>query len=308
MNDGDAVFCANCGRPLGGRPPETADNRVYLIALLFVPIILIAAAIGYYKFYLPNGIAAEVNGELIRLSELDAAAARMQGWRGAAPADLRYRALKELIAERLVLQEARKAGVAVSKDEIAAAVAEARTASGLDDAAFQQAMKSIYGSEADYEKDLDHRLIINRFIAQKVVAPGTDPKTAYRMVSRWLQDLPGKATVRVALTEQLSGPGFGCCNVQGGQPPAMRGNAGYGCAMGAGGQAAAGPTKEAVDAGLRYWHGKYGPGEVTTRAIDLGRYAQVDIIRDNKIIGTLVYQNGTITEQQGRKNVNEHVQ
>lgn len=310
VNDIDAAFCTECGRPLGNQQPNVVhkQRKAYFIALLFVPIIVIAASIGYYKFYLPNGIAAEVNGEEIKLSELEAAVSRMQHMSGAITADLRHRALNELIAERLVLQEARKVGITVSKDEIAATAAEARIASGLDDSAFRQAMKSMYGSADGYEKDLERRLMLNRLIAQKVVPYGTDPQTAGRTVSQWLQDLSEKATVRVALTEQLAGPGCGCCNPSGGQPQSMRGAAGSGCAMATGRQSAAGQTKAAADAGLRYWHAKYGPGGVTSRTMDFGCHTQVDILKDNKIIGTLLYQNGTVTELERRRNTNEQVQ
>jgi hypothetical protein len=257
-----------------------------------VPVILIAGVVGYYKFYLPNGIVAEVNGEEIRMSELDAAVARMKGMRGASTADLRYRALNELIAERLVLQEARKAGVRVTKEEVAAAAAEARTASGLDEAGFQQAMTSLYGSVQGYEKDLECRLMINHLITERVLPAGADPQTASRTVNQWLRDLSGKATVRVALTEQLSGPSCGCCNSDG--PQALKGTPG--CAMGTGRQTAPGQTKAAAEAALRYWHAKHGPDAVTTRATDFGCHTQIDIIKENKKIGSLRYQNGTISE------------
>jgi hypothetical protein len=230
MNDINALFCAACGRPLGDLQPKVfrKQPRVYFTALLFVPIIVIAAAIGYYKFYLPNGIAAEVNGEQIKVSELDAAVSRIQHMSGAVATDLRHGALNELIAERLVLQEARKAGVMVSKDEIAVAAAEDRIASGLDEAAFRQSMKSLYGTIGEYEKELEHRLMIGRLIAQKVVQPGTDPRTADRTVNQWLQNLSERATVRVALSEQLSGPGCTYCNAREDQPR-LDGTAGSGC-------------------------------------------------------------------------------
>ncbi len=252
VNDAEAVFCAECGRPLGNQQTKVVykQRRVYFIALLFVPIIVIAAAIGYYKFHLPNGIAAEVNGEQIKVSELDDAVSRVQHRGREAAADLRYRALNELIAERLVLQEARKAGITVSQDEIAAA-AEARIASGPGETPFWQAMKLMYGTAVEYEKDLKHRLVIDRLIARKVVPLGTDPRTAGRTVRKWLQDLSEKATVRVALTEQLSGPGCDYCKTREGQPLTRDGAAGSGCATAAGRRASANTAKAAADAGLR---------------------------------------------------------
>ena len=218
-NDDDAIFCSECGQLIEKRRPELASKqrRAYFIALLFVPIIAIAAFIGYHKFNLPDGVAAVVNGEEIRRSEVDAAVARLQGMNKDASAHLRYQALNELISERLVLQEARKAGIRITKEDLAVANASAREASGLDEAAFQQAMKSIYGN--GYEKALERRLIINRLISEKVVPRGADPKTTSRAMDQWLQDLSGKADVRIALSEQLSGPGCSGCNTPGGRSP-----------------------------------------------------------------------------------------
>ncbi len=211
-NDTDALFCAECGKRLTDGPgtPVRGQRRQYFLALLFVPVIILAAAIGYYKFILPDGIAAVVNGEKIALSELDAAVARMKGAGGEAPAGMRFQALNELISERLALQEAGRAGIAVSKEETATAVRNAQAASGLDDAAFTTEMKALYGSARNFEKAMERSLIINRFLTERVIPRGADPGTAAQAVNRWLQDLSGKASVRIALAENLSGPGCGC--------------------------------------------------------------------------------------------------
>jgi hypothetical protein len=257
-----------------------------LFALLFVPVIVIAIAVGYYKFFLPDGVAAVVNGEEIKLSELTAAVSRMQGG-GEATTQLRSQALNELIAERLVLQEARKAGMQVSKQEVAAAAAQARTSSGLDDAAFTMEIRSFYGSVRGFEQQLERRTLINRLIAERVVPPGADPQTASRAVNLWLRDLSGKASVRIALAEQWPGEGCGCCSKESGprkqttasaQPPVSE------------------KSRAAADACLQYWRAKHGPEAVTTRLMDYGCHYQVDIMKNEKIIGSLRYQGGAITE------------
>lgn len=301
--DADAQFCVECGRSLKDAQPEVISKgrRAYFIVLLFVPVIVIAAVIGYYKFFLPNGVAAVVNGEEIKLSELDTAVARMKGMREETSAGLRYQALNELISERLVLQEARKAGIHVSKEEVASAAAEAQSASGFDDAAFEQAMKTLYGNAHGFERALERRLIINRLIAERVVPPGADPKAASRAVNQWLQGLSAKATVRIALAEQLSGPGCGCCNKSEAQSLQGLGTPGYGCATNGKTLEASDQTRAAAVAGLRYWHEKNGPEAVTTRIADYGCHIQVDIVKDNKIVRSLRYQDGTISEMTGRR-------
>jgi SurA-like protein len=288
-NDPDAVFCTECGKTLAGQPQK--QRRPYLIALFFVPVLVLAAAVGYYKFFLPDGVAAVVNGEEIRLSELNAAVSRMQGEQGTPPAGLRSQALNELVMERLVLQEAAKAGITASKEEVAAAVAQARAASGPDEKAFRKEVESLYGSMRGFEKFLERRIAINRLIAEKIAPRGADREAAARAVDQWLRDLSGKAAVRIALAEQWSGGGCGCCSKGGDQA----GQRGPGCAT-AKRPLAADSTRTASEAGLRYWHAKHGPDAVETRLRDFGCHVQIDIVKNEKIIGSLRYQDGNITE------------
>jgi len=59
---------------------------------------------------------------------------------------------------------------------------------------------------------------------------------------------------------------------------------------------AADTAKTAAEAGLRYRHAKHGPDAVQTRLRDFGCHVQIDIVRNEKIIGSLRYQDGNITE------------
>ena len=295
-NDTDALFCTACGRSLEATLQKTVQlqRKAYFIALLFVPVIAIAAGIGYYKFFLPNGVAAVVNGEEIRLSELDAAVARAQGRQEVASSQIRYQLLNQLITQRIMIQEARKAGILVSKGEIETFATEARASSGNDEATFNRQVVSQYGSLRAFKDALERRLLANKFLAVKVVPPGADQHTAQSAIKRWLDDIAGRAAVRIALAEQGEGPGYGCCNTENGQASQRSGIRGHGCA--AVNKPAASDVGKAADAGLRFWHDKYGPDAVTTRLTDYGCHIQVDIVKNNKIIGSLRYQDGNITE------------
>jgi len=295
-NDTDALFCTACGRPLEAAPQQAAkiQRRAYFIALLFVPVIALAAGIGYYKFFLPNGVAAVVNGEEIKLSELDAAVARAQEGQEAASHQLRYQLLNQLITQRIVIQEARKAGISVSKEEIETSATEARTSSGLDEATFNGEVVSQYGSLLTFKDALERRLLMNKFLAAKVVPPGADPSTARSAITQWLDDIAGRAAVRIALAGQGAGPGCGCCNTEDGQASQRSGIQGHGCA--AVNKPVASDVGKAADAGLRYWHAKHGLDAVTTQLTDYGCHIQVDIVKNKKIIGSLRYQDGSITE------------
>jgi hypothetical protein len=209
-NDPDALFCVECGKELALTPQEPAKpNRSYYFMFVLVPVIAVVVGLGYYKFFLPDGIAAVVNGEEIRLAELDAVIARSSG-NGVAPdAGSRYRALYTMITERLVFQEARKSGITVTSEEVTAAVSQARSASGLDEAAFQREMSKQYGSVQAFRESMEQRLMINRFLDEKVVPRHADAETARTSVDRWMQELSARASVRIALAGEVPGPG---CN------------------------------------------------------------------------------------------------
>jgi len=298
-NDADACFCSECGKALGeGTQSGPAKTRKgYFFALLLIPVVALAVGIGYYKYFLPQGVAAVVNGEEIKRSELDVAVVNAPAGGGEVSAMLRHRVLNRMIAERLMLQEARKAGIAVPKEEVAAAVAEARMSSGLDEDSFHKEIVSQYGSVKQFESMLERRLLVRKFIAEKVAPVGADSAASDRAVSRWFEALSEKANVRIALAEQGAGAGCGCCgnrNETAGPQKSMPG-----CAAMATGAAAPQTTNQkqaAVDAGLSYWHTKHGPDAVTAKATDFGCHVQVDIIKDKKIIGSLRYQGGSIAE------------
>jgi hypothetical protein len=306
-NEEDAAFCVECGRSLSTeeKASSKSSRKNYLFMFVLVPILAIVAGIGYYKFFLPDGIAAVVNGEGITLSELESVAGA-QGTREDRSGRFRYQLLDQLIAERIVLQEARKAGISLSTQEIASAMDTARAAMGSDDASFKRKISSQFGSLSAFENALARRLLIKKFIAEKVVPPGADPETARIAMDQWYDGVSRKAAVRIALAEQGAGCG-GCNNKASGQPTCRKGTQEPCCAAEAkaksGGcnrtaQKAASPgqTQTAVDAGLQYWHAKYGPDAVTARTTDFGCHVQVDIMKDETLIGSLSYQNGSIQE------------
>lgn len=291
-NDPDALFCTECGFRLGPEPASTGKVcRVYLHILFLIPVIALAAGIGYYKFILPAGIAAVVNGEEIKLAELDAEVIRTGGDNREPDNGLRYQVLNRLITERLALQEARKAGMVISQKEIRSAVSETRNRSGLNEAVFRSQIISWYGSMQKYEKALKRRLLINKFIAEKVVSPHADPQAAMRS---WVQGLSSRAAVRVTLKEQLAagGGGCACCNNKGSK------SAGSGRQLTPGEElpSPGAELQEAGDAALRYWREKHGPESVTALPVDYGCHIQVDIVKDSQVVGSLRYQGGRISE------------
>jgi hypothetical protein len=302
MNDGDAAFCANCGGALMAVPWR--KRRTYLYVLLLLPVLLVVAGAGYYKFILPSGVAAVVNGEEIMLAELDDLV-RPDGNSAGVPAEtlgrMRYAALSELITERIALQGARKAGVQVSSEDVQTAIQDMRAASGLDEMGFEAKVTERYGSMAAFRKGLERRLAIRKFIDEKVTAGASGPADANMRLNQWLQDSTARASVRVSLAEQLPASGCGCGGGDGpgaakqGCAPA-KGASKRGCAPQAGGKQVSGQGTVARDAALAYWRKQNGKGPVETKVTDYGCHIQVDIMSNNRIAKSLRYQNGKITE------------
>ena len=301
INDGDAIFCANCGSALNalaeGRPKTW---RSYWYALLLVPVLLAAAGMGYYKFMLPNGVAAVVNGEEITMTELDTAIRSASDGKdvpGEALGRMRSAALSDLITERIACQEARKAGIRVLPEEMNDAIARMQSASGLDEKSFEARVKALYGGGDSFRKGMERRLVIRKFIDERITAGVSDPTIAGFRVNQWLQGISSKAAVRVSLEEQIqNSAGCACCGRGGTVPdPAKRGCDPKAGTQGGGNQAASQITA-ARDAAIGYWSKKHGSGPVETKVTDFGCHIQVDIVANNRIAKSLRYQNGTITE------------
>ena len=308
-NDVDAAFCDACGKPLGAASATTParPKKAYWFIIALVPVLLLVGGFGYYKFFLPDGVAAVVNGEEIKLSELNAAIVRTQTAPESVTGTLRYQILNEMIAERLALQGAIKEQMSVSREEIAAAFASARSASGLDEKAFEKEMQSQYGSTAAFERTVERNLLIRKFINEKVVPSGADPMTARAALSSWLQESTGRSTIRIALAENGSTAGCGSkagcgnnCGMAGGQQQ-KQSVASQGPRCKTPGPAASvtqpkDQLKAAEAACLKYWQDKHGADTVTAKLTDFGCHVQVDIVKDNKSLASLRYQNGSITE------------
>jgi len=232
MNDADALFCSTCGKTLQDAAATPARSRKpYWYMLVLAPVLVLVVGIGYYKFLLPDGIAAVVNGEEIKLSELDGVVARSQRTGAAADPRFRYRALNMLIMERLVQQEARKAGMDISREELASALVQARSASGVQDDAFDREIAAQYGSMQAYEDALKRRLLTSRFLAEKAVPRNANPETVRMTRERWMQDLMARASIRVTLSEEMQGPGCGNgCGKGNGPGKPCQGAQGHDCA------------------------------------------------------------------------------
>lgn len=298
--DPDAVFCVRCGGPMASETGRWSGRKPILIigALVLLVVVIGAAAWGYYyKFILPDGVAAVVNGEVIRISELEAELSRIgsgregngatcRGDEGANSGSLRYRVLNGMITDRIAAQEARRAGMEVTKTELAAALAHVRDASGGDEDTFRKMISDRFGSLQAFERKLTQDLLVRKFLGERVAPAGADEASARAAADRWLRNASKKASVRIAMAEQWSAGGYGCCNgaVATGsekQPGATPGSI-------------EGKGRAAADAALAFWKDRYGDGPFTARTTDFGCHIQVDILRGGEVVGSLRYQDGSV--------------
>jgi hypothetical protein len=294
-NENDAMFCEHCGSSLKETPAEKRAwfRGPYRSASLLLLAVAVTAGIGYYKYVLPGGIAAEVNGETITLAELDGVV------RSAVPAasagQMRYAVLSRLVTERIAAQEAAKAGVRVFSEELADALTRAQAASGMDRGRFEAEISGRYGSMRAFRGALERQLTIRKFITERLAVGIADPTIVEGRVDQWLREITGRAAVRIALEEQLPAGGCACC---GGKT--SEGTAAQGCdpsrKPAAGTVGASVPENEARKAALAYWRERHGEDPVELQVTDFGCHQQVDLLKGRNIAKSLRYQNGFITE------------
>ncbi len=229
-NDDDAAFCVQCGEPMDIQSQEliSAPPKTYRYALALVPVVLLALGVGYYKFFLPHGVVAVVNGEDIPRSELEESVDRMlrrergQYARSNSAArhsedaikDLRYQVLTRLIRERLMLQEARTAGFTVSPSEVDAAFGRLQSSSVMSESTFLQSVATQYGSSRAFRRALKRDLLVNKYISAHIVRGLSDPVEMHAAVERWFRGVSERAQVRITLSEQWSGAGCSYCGDQ----------------------------------------------------------------------------------------------
>lgn len=183
--------------------PATSQPARPMPVLLGPIIIIIILALFWLPQLLSNA-AATVNGESISQSELDRRVGFERLWNqwagntlatsGAEAALFRTQVLDMLVENRLVLQEAKKAGVTPSTSDVTASVTDMVTQLGITDAQMTADLSKAGLSRQTVETVLHEDLIVNRYMSLIVAPTGTDEEkqTAIR---NWYNDKLGKANI-----------------------------------------------------------------------------------------------------------------
>lgn len=192
-------------------------------ALIAIIVLLIIGAGGWYlvssgtlnlnQFMQPGGSAdstdtattvATVNGENISSAQLAAAAAQINAQNGTStittPAQVQAQALDSLIAQMLLVQAVKKAGIVASSTQVEAQIQAAKTQLGTQ-AAYEQALAAQGMTEASLRAQISADLAIQEYLSQTlnlsaITATDAEIQTAYKQASEQQTDVPPLSQVR----------------------------------------------------------------------------------------------------------------
>ena len=190
-------------------------------ALIAVVVLLIIGAGGWYlvssgtvnlsqftQSKAPEGstatAVATVNGETITSVQLSAAVAQINAQNGTStittPAQVQSQALDSLIAQALLVQAVKKAGIVASSTQVEAQVQAAKTQLGSQ-AAYEQALAAQGITEETFRAQLSSDLAMQAYLNQTlnllaVTATDAEIQTAYKQASEQQTDVPPLSQVR----------------------------------------------------------------------------------------------------------------
>ncbi len=122
--------------------------------------------------------------------------------------------LEEIISERMQIQDAQKAGVKVTDQDIDATMGQMETSTGLSSQAIQQKLGQYSLQMDDLRAYIANQVIIKDYIDQYVVAGATDTQTQQNRENTWLTNLEQTSKV-----ERFKAAGSGPAPRVGSQAP-----------------------------------------------------------------------------------------
>ncbi len=288
-------FCVSCGNPF----PQRRKSRFTKRYVLYGAVSLILAGLigSFWIGATESKLIGKVNDEGITRKEFSKRLNRtkkfyesrygqnlFEGDPGKENLNrLKIDLLEEMTTEKILLQEARKAGYsAVPEEEIEKELEAIKKKNNLTDADLQ---KMIDGNIEDLKNDLREGSIVTQFV-EKAILKG-DRTNGTLIFGQWLTDAKTKAKVEIyEKLEPVSTAKASCC-----------GSSGGGC--GGGGRAQPLNPKieqEARAKGLEYYEKKTQKKGASAKVTNFGCHIQVDIIEDGKVVVSLTYQGGEVQE------------
>jgi parvulin-like peptidyl-prolyl isomerase len=209
----EATVCGECGKEWSDseqapvQEEKRGNNKIYgILAILLV--VVAGAALVLFTGLVPNpfrdgSIAAVVNGEKISSQELDQKLElykKVYGQGGrtdfsspagkAALANMKNQVLNTMIQEKVLLTEAAKEKITVSKEEIAEKIASIKKTMNLSDKDFEEFLKNHAINLTNFEKRMEKEVLI-----AKLITKGTQEKGLSK--EAWFKELNARAKVEV---------------------------------------------------------------------------------------------------------------
>jgi hypothetical protein len=290
-NEKKAGFCVHCGNPSPTKRRIHFTNRYVLFTAISI---ILAGAISYVLGGgLEPKLVGKVNGEGITRKEFSKRVELVKkfyevrygqnlfkGEEGKENLNrLKTEVLDEITTEKILLQEATRAGYSSVPDaEIVKQVEAIKGKYGLSGDDLKQNMG---GSIEDLKEEFRKGWIISQFV-EKAVLKG-DQQNSDLLFAQWLTR--AKKNAKIETYEKLQ--------------PILAARASC-CRSGCGGGRAQ-PLDPKIEAdakakGLEYYEKKTQKKGVSARATDFGCHIQVDIIEDGKVIVSLTYKQGEVQE------------
>ncbi len=289
-NSEESGFCVHCGKSLAGKRGFKLKKRNLFLGV--IGLLLVGAIVFFSVNGVESRLVGKVNGEGITREEFSKRIERMrklyesrygenlfQGEAGKQNLNrLKTDVLDEIVAEKVLLQEAKNAGyTSVPGEEIEKQLEAVKTKNGLSD----PDLEKMFGSVQNFKAELGKEWIISQFL-EKTILKGNQVN-GNLVLAQWFEK--AKANAKIETYEKWE------------TVPAARASC---CTSGCGGGAAQ-PLdpkveQEAKAKGLEYYEQKTQKKGAEARVTNFGCHIQVDIIEQGKVVLSLTYRQGEVQE------------
>lgn len=290
-NDRKSRFCVHCGKPLLRRRKPLFTSRSILLGM--IGLLLVGGILPLWRIGSESKLVGKVNGEGITREEFSKKVDRLkkfyetrygqslfQGEAGKGNLNrLKTEILDEMINEKILLQEARRAGYTPApEEEIEKQVEAIKKQYRLS----EDELKKMSGqSIEDLKAELRKEWGISQFI-EKAVLKG-DQVNGELLFGQWLKK--AKTETKIETYEKLepvSTAKASCCT--------------SGCGGGTVQPLDPKIEQEAKAKALEYYEKKTQKKGADAQVTNFGCHIQVDIIQEGKIVVSLAYRKGEVQE------------
>jgi parvulin-like peptidyl-prolyl isomerase len=149
-----------------------------------------------------NRIVANVNGEIILLSDVRKQIAALRSFIGrpGAPAEdvSEFDALRSMVDEKIILNHAKEGNVAVKDIDVDQTVEQIKSGNNIDDAALEEALKAQGMTVAEYREKLKNQMVMQRVTSMEIGGVNVSDDEARSFYRRNTKDYMEPGRVRLS--------------------------------------------------------------------------------------------------------------